>query len=240
MWSNLQHDECIEILEDRILAAETVTPDLLSEVITTVCERANANGIIAPDDLKRLIGSGAWTDAALTLVDLELPQWHLRRLVKDDGEWLCTLSRRQGLPLEFNELVETRHELLPLAILSALLQAKRASSGFAAGATAASQNASWQSRRRPQQPIRRETFVTLSVVVLAALVLFCAGMLAPAVWTALVESSQIQPSGSSCVVLDPATGRSACVEDRSERTSSHPAKGANAPSILRLSGRHTD
>lgn len=239
MSSIPRHDECIDILEGRIFAAETITPDLVSEVISA-CERVSTIGTTTKDELKRLASAGAWTDAALTLVDLAQPRWHLRRLVQDDGEWLCTLSRQPKLPLECDELVETRHELLPLAILSALLQARRQSAGFAAGTIAGSQDASWPARRRPQQaPFRREAFVTASVIVLAALVLFCAGMLAPAVWTALVDPTQIHTS-HDCAVLQAAADRHECIEELSKRAGSHPAKGANAPSSLRLSGQHTD
>src|SRR5690348_5787668 len=43
--------------------------------------------------LAQLIESRAWTDAALALIDLELPFWQVRRLAYDDGEWYCALSR---------------------------------------------------------------------------------------------------------------------------------------------------
>src|SRR5262245_57142505 len=46
------------------------------------------------DKLMQLIDAGAWTDAAMALLALELPQWKLRRLVFDDGEWLCCLSQQ--------------------------------------------------------------------------------------------------------------------------------------------------
>jgi len=37
-----------------------------------------------------LIESEAWTEAALALVELELPLWKLRRLVHEEGIWLCS------------------------------------------------------------------------------------------------------------------------------------------------------
>ena len=234
-------DESLDILEDRIFAAEMVTPELLSEVIAVACERFNALGAATKDNLERLIDAGAWTDAALTLVGLELPRWHLRRLVRDEGEWLCTLSRQPELPIEFNETVETRHDLLPLAVLSALLQAKRASASSATGAAAESHDASRQPMSWPQPlPVRREAGITAPVVVLAALVLFCAGMLAPALWTAVAESTQYRPTSQNCVTLEVAADRHACIDGLSERTIAHRAKGANAPSMLRLSGQRGD
>jgi hypothetical protein len=66
------------------------------------------------------------------LLELELPQWKLRRIVYEDGEWHCALSRQPQLPLELDEVAEASHEILPLALLVALLQASR---DVAAGAT---------------------------------------------------------------------------------------------------------
>jgi hypothetical protein len=75
--------------------------------------------------IERLVANGAWTDSALALVELELPDWQLRRLERDDGEWFCTLSRHLGAPIEFDDNVDGRDALLPLAILQALLEAKQ-------------------------------------------------------------------------------------------------------------------
>ena len=72
-----------------------------------------------------MIEAGAWTDAALALIDIELPAWRLRRLVHEDGEWLCSLSRQPNLPAELDDSADARHEVLPLAILSALVEARR-------------------------------------------------------------------------------------------------------------------
>jgi hypothetical protein len=68
-----------------------VTADLISEVIGKPSRRL-------PIRIERLIDYGAWTDAALALLELELPHWQLRRLVYDDGEWHCALSRQRELP----------------------------------------------------------------------------------------------------------------------------------------------
>ena len=40
----------------------------------------------------------AWTDAALALMELELPLWQVRRIAYDEGEWHCALSRERELP----------------------------------------------------------------------------------------------------------------------------------------------
>jgi hypothetical protein len=73
----------------------------------------------------RLIEAGAWTDAALALIELELPQWKLRRLVYESGEWFCSLSRQPNLPAELDETADARHGVLSLAILQASLEAQR-------------------------------------------------------------------------------------------------------------------
>ena len=53
--------------------------------------------------------SGAWTDAALALIDLELPQWQVRRIAYDEGEWYCALSRERELPDWLDQSIEARH-----------------------------------------------------------------------------------------------------------------------------------
>jgi hypothetical protein len=69
--------------------------------------------------------AGAWTDATLHLLALELPQWTIRRLVREGDDWLCTLSRQPHLPITLDDPVEANHATLPLALLRALLEARR-------------------------------------------------------------------------------------------------------------------
>jgi hypothetical protein len=61
--------------------------------------------------IDQLIDAGAWNDAALALIELELPAWKLRRLVYEDGEWLCSLSRQPNLPLALDDTADARHEV---------------------------------------------------------------------------------------------------------------------------------
>lgn len=75
--------------------------------------------------LERLAVAEAWTDAVLTLLELELPMWRPRRLIYDGGEWVCSLSRHCEVPIEFDETAEGRHEALPVAILLSFIEAKR-------------------------------------------------------------------------------------------------------------------
>jgi hypothetical protein len=108
---------------------------LLHELIASACTRFAAHGAVAKTRIDQLIGAGAWTDTALALLALELPQWNLRRLVCDDGIWLCSLSKTPQLPLELDDLAEASHTVAPLAILGPLLQARRATATTAAQTT---------------------------------------------------------------------------------------------------------
>ena len=86
--------------------------------------------------MSRLIDAGAWTETTLALIELELPQWQVRRLVHDDDEWLCSLSREPNLPVEFDDTVDVGHEILPLALLGAFLEARqRATRGVSSSRT---------------------------------------------------------------------------------------------------------
>jgi hypothetical protein len=76
-------------------------------------------------DIFRLIESGAWTDSALGLVELELPLWKIRRVAYENGEWFCSLSRTPNLPIEFDDSVDTTHPVLAIAILRTLVEARR-------------------------------------------------------------------------------------------------------------------
>ena len=115
-------------LNDRLRGADVVTADLISEIIGDTCRRFPP---IRPTEktarIERLIGSDAWMDAALALIDLELPQWQVRRIAYDEGEWHCALSRQRELPEWLDQSIETHHEDLPLTILSAFVEARRVS-----------------------------------------------------------------------------------------------------------------
>jgi len=118
----------IRELSDRIRDAPTVTPELLSLVISAACRRFPSAGRAEKTaKIERLIASQAWTDAVLALIDLELPQWKVRRIAYDEGEWHCALSRERELPEWLDQSIESRHADLPLAILSTFVDAQRVS-----------------------------------------------------------------------------------------------------------------
>jgi len=114
------------LLGNRLRTAHAVTPKLMSEIIGTACRRFPSTGQTEKTArIERLIGSEAWTDAALALIDLELPLWQVRRIAYDEGEWYCALSRERELPDWLDRSTEVRHTDLALAILGAFVEAQR-------------------------------------------------------------------------------------------------------------------
>jgi len=115
-------------LGDRLRDAYAVTAEFMADIIGQTCRRFPSAGQSGKTSrVERLIQSGAWTDAAIALLDLELPQWQIRRLVYDEGEWHCALSRERELPDWLDQSIEARHADLALAILSAFVEAQRIS-----------------------------------------------------------------------------------------------------------------
>jgi hypothetical protein len=113
-------------LGDLLRDAHTVTAELVADVIGKTCRRFPSVGQTEKTArIKQLIESEAWTDAALALIDLELPMWQVRRIAYDEGEWYCALSRERELPDWLDRSIEARHSDLSLAILSAFVEAQR-------------------------------------------------------------------------------------------------------------------
>jgi hypothetical protein len=75
--------------------------------------------------LGRLIEAGAWAEAAIALVELEIPAWTVRRLACENGEWACSLSRQPNIPIALDDTAEASHEVLALAILRAAVEVRR-------------------------------------------------------------------------------------------------------------------
>ena len=115
-------------LEAALQSARALTPALIFAVVAEACVRVPLPTSKAAA-LRRLIEAGAFTDAALALVEMELPGWKLRRLCYEDGEWHCCLSNQPNLPVGFDDTAEASHEILPLAILTAFLEAQRRTTG---------------------------------------------------------------------------------------------------------------
>jgi hypothetical protein len=120
-------------LQAQLRRAQAVTPALMADVLALAGERYSAPPYLArAKRIDALLEAEAWTDAALALLDLELPQWKLRRIAYDDGEWRCCLGKQRPLPEWLDDTVEVGHPLLPLAILDALIEARLLAQTFSA------------------------------------------------------------------------------------------------------------
>ena len=124
MWVALGHHDC-GALGDHLRDAYRATPELFSGFIEAVCQRLRTAPAARAARIEQLIEAQAWTDAALALIELELPQWQLRRIAYDGGEWHCALSRQRELPDWLDQSIEASHPDLALAILGALVETKR-------------------------------------------------------------------------------------------------------------------
>ena len=122
----LRHVVQFQSLADQLRRAPALTPDLISKVIADACTRLPALSRAGKTArIERFTEAGAWNDAVLALIELELPAWKLRRLVYEDGEWLCSLSKQPNLPMAVDETADATHDVLPLAILGAFFEARR-------------------------------------------------------------------------------------------------------------------
>jgi hypothetical protein len=118
--------ERLDRLIDELRLTPALTPSLVSRVVTGACTRvpgvARAGRAVRLD---RMVRAEAWIDAVLALIELELPMWRPCRLVYDGGEWVCSLSRHPGIPFEFDDTVDGRHQAPAVAILLSFIEAKR-------------------------------------------------------------------------------------------------------------------
>ena len=113
-------------LDDRLHDAHALTAELFRDVIDETCSRLRSIRLTeSAARIERLIKSDAWTDAVLALIEIELPQWRIRRLAYDEGEWHCALSQARELPEWLDQSIEACHADLPLAILSAFVAARQ-------------------------------------------------------------------------------------------------------------------
>jgi len=111
-------------LADTIRSAHDVTPHLVERIIDA-CPRVrllNRSGEVA-GRIAALVEQQAWLDLGLALIRIELPAWTLRHLIYDGGAWHCSLSQQPNMPLDFDDSASAEHEILPLAVFAAFLQA---------------------------------------------------------------------------------------------------------------------
>jgi hypothetical protein len=123
MFLHSQRSEQLATLAAQVSAADEATTQLFSEIVVATARRLWSPGEAANAvQLHDLIEAGALTQAALSLIELELPLWKLRRIAYDEGEWHCAMSRQRELPEWLEQAVEARHASLTLAIVSAYIE----------------------------------------------------------------------------------------------------------------------
>jgi hypothetical protein len=115
-------------LDEELRRARELQCGLFYKVIAGACTRLPLLSKLGrARQVDRLAEAGAWTDAALALIALELPGWKVRRLVCENGEWVCSLSRQPNVPIAFDDTADAAHEALSLAIMLAFVEARRKS-----------------------------------------------------------------------------------------------------------------
>jgi hypothetical protein len=116
----------LDRLTDELRLAPAPSPNLFIKIIMDACIRLPVlymTGTAVRID--QLIKAGAWSDAAFAMIEYELPTWKLRHLVCQDGEWLCSLSKQLNMPEQIDETADGVHNVMPLAILGAFIEARR-------------------------------------------------------------------------------------------------------------------
>src|SRR3954452_14346492 len=112
--------------DDRLCRATAASADLFSDIVRSICPRlALLRHTERAARAAQMIELGAWTDAVLALLALELPQWQLRRLAYDNGEWHCALSTQREMPEWLDQSIESHHADLAIAILRAFVAARQ-------------------------------------------------------------------------------------------------------------------
>jgi hypothetical protein len=120
------HEILLDRLDEELRDASGPTLELFSKVIAAACTRLPALSKSGKEAVAgHLIQSGAWTDAVFALIEIELPDWNVRRLVCENGEWLCSLSQRPNLPATMDDTADACHQILSLAVLRAFVEARR-------------------------------------------------------------------------------------------------------------------
>jgi hypothetical protein len=112
----------LDDVRERVLRANAVTPQLIFDVLAASGVDGATPGA---QRVRRLIAAQGWTDAALALVEHELPPWTIARLILEEGEWHCALTKHWQVPDWLDDAIETRHHALPLAILAAFIEARQ-------------------------------------------------------------------------------------------------------------------
>jgi hypothetical protein len=114
----------LDELDKEAQTARELGPEFFCTILNRACTRLPLlNKLGRAARLECFTKSGAWIDAVLTLIELKLPAWKICRLLYEDGEWICSISRYPNLALVFGDVAEGAHESLPLAMLRTFLNA---------------------------------------------------------------------------------------------------------------------
>jgi hypothetical protein len=120
-----EHVALLDRLDEELRLAREPAHAHFTRLKTSACPRLLALGkSAAVDRLERLVAEAAWTEAAIDLIELEIPRWTLRRVVHENCEWHCSLSRQPNSSLELDDMAQASHEVLPLAVLRAFFAAR--------------------------------------------------------------------------------------------------------------------
>lgn len=114
-------DTRTERLASKLVCADGASATLLAEIVAANPRLMTLKAMGKTGRLDRLVTCEAWTEAAMELLALGAPGWSVKRLCRDDGEWLCTLTRIPDLPDWLDDSIEGRHPVLALAIVDALI-----------------------------------------------------------------------------------------------------------------------
>ena len=127
MFHDYSHrSEQLATLAAQVRVADEATPEMFSEIVGQTCQRPSApNKATNAERLHQLIEAGALTEGALALIELDLPQWKLRRVTYDEGEWHCARSRQRELPEWLDQAIEASHASLTLAVVAVYIETLR-------------------------------------------------------------------------------------------------------------------
>lgn len=110
-------------IADQVRFATRPSTDLVSAIASEISHDDTNGSVRIPAEIARLIAADAWIDTALGLIAREMPQWKLRRLAYDDGEWHCTLSHLREFPEWLDDGIETHNQDIALALFHGLVEA---------------------------------------------------------------------------------------------------------------------
>ena len=101
-------------MTDLLRHATAPSEALVGEVAAACCKRPpTLAGTGTTTQIGKFIKAGAWLDATLMIVERELPQWTLRRVLYEDGAWHCSLSQQPDMPIGFNETADVSGAAAP-------------------------------------------------------------------------------------------------------------------------------